>query len=313
MTANASPSTGSAGTMRAPVDVVMPPSDALAAEEVDADEAGDVAGARSGGDIGERARLDDGAVVEDDDAVGQRVGVDGIVGDDEADAIERGEVSAQVATDVAAGAGVEGGEGFVEEQQPGLGGEGTGQRDALRLAAGQGAWAVVGVVGEVDTLEPRHGPGSGIGLAHVAGAQPEGDVLQGGEVGEQQVVLEDDGDGPAFGAHEDVGRRIVEGLAVELDAPVVDGQQPGEAAEQGALAGPVRSEHGDGLAALRGQLDVEEERPDGPPDPGVEAHGVGGRPPPRKRSRKATSTPKDTAISTRLSTIASSGSISLVR
>ena len=250
---------------------------------------------------------------EDDDAVGEGVGVDGVVGDEEADAVEGGEVAAQVAADVAAGAGVEGGERFVEEQQARLGGEGAGQGDALGLAAGQGAGPVVGVVGEPDTLEPGGGAGSGVRLGDAAGAQPEGDVLEGGEVGEQEVVLEDDGDGSAFGADEDVGGRIVERFAVELDAAVVDGQQPGEAAEQGALAGTVRTEHGDGLAALGGQVDVEAERAEGADDPGVEGHAAGGRPPPRKRSRRATSTPKETAMSTRLSTIASSGLISLVR
>ena len=59
MTANVSPSTGSAGTTRAPVGVVMPPSVPLPREEVDADEVGDVAGAGSGGDVGEGAGLDD--------------------------------------------------------------------------------------------------------------------------------------------------------------------------------------------------------------------------------------------------------------
>ena len=94
---------------------------------------------------------------EDDDAVGEGVGVDGVVGDEEADAVERGEVAAQVAADVAAGAGVEGGERFVEEQQAGLGGQGAGEGDALGLPAGQGAGPVAGVVGEPDALEPVAG------------------------------------------------------------------------------------------------------------------------------------------------------------
>ena len=89
---------------------------------------------------------------EDDDAVGEGVGVDGVVGDEQADAVERGEVAAQVAADVAAGAGVEGGERFVEQQEAGLGGQGAGQGDPLGLAAGQGAGPVVGVVGEPDAL-----------------------------------------------------------------------------------------------------------------------------------------------------------------
>ena len=95
-----------------------------------------------GGDLGERAGLDDAPCLEDGDAVGEGVGVDGVVGDEQPDAVERGEVPAQVAADLAAGAGVEGGEGLVEQQQAGLGGEGPGQGDALGLAAGErrGRW-----------------------------------------------------------------------------------------------------------------------------------------------------------------------------
>ena len=147
--------------MRPPVAVVIVPSAPVPREQVDADEVGDVPGPGSGGDVGERAGLDDAARFEDDDAVGEGVGVDGVVGDEEADAVERGEVAAQVAADVAAGAGVEGGERLVEQQQAGLGGQGAGQGDALGLAAGQGAGPVAGVVGEPDALEPVRGAARG--------------------------------------------------------------------------------------------------------------------------------------------------------
>ena len=82
----------------------------------------------------------------------------------------------------------------------------------------------------------------GVRLGDAAGAQSEGDVLERGQVGEQEVVLEDDGDGAAFGADEHVGGGVVERFAVELDAAAVDRQQSGEAAEQRGLAGSVGSE-----------------------------------------------------------------------
>ena len=171
----------------------------------------------------------------------------------------------------------------------------------------------MGVVGETDPFEPGCGASTGLGLGDVAGAQPEGDVLQRRQVGEQQVVLEHDGNGTSLRDDERAGRRVVERFTVEFDGSVVDRQQPGEAAEQRRLAGAVGAEYGDGFAALGGQIDVEAKRTEGADDAGIERHGVGGRPPPRNRSRRATSTPKDTAINTRLNTIASSGSISLVR
>ena len=315
MTAKASPRTGSAGTMRPPVGVVITPSLARAGEQVHADEVGDVAGTGLGGDVGERSGLDHPAGFEDDHPVGQGIGVDGVVGDEQPDPVEGGQVTAEVAAHVAAGADVEGGQRFVEQQQPWLGGQGPGERDALGLTAGQGSRAVAGVVGEPDPLEPGRGVGAGLDLGDAAGAQTEGDVLQRGQVGEQQVVLEDDGDRSLLGDHEGVGGRFVEDLAVELDAPLVDRQQPGQTAEHSALAGPVGSEHGDGLAALGGQVDVQPEPAERAVDACSQRHAVGAvaRPPPRKRSRRPTRTPKDTAISTRLNTIASSGLTSFLR
>ncbi len=313
MTAKTGPSTWSAGMIVPPVVVDDGAVAAGAGEQVDADEVGDVAGAGVGSDVGQGAGLDDATSFEDDDAVGEGVGVDRVVGDEEAHAVEGGEVAAQVPADVTAGAGVEGGERLVEEQQARLGGQGAGQGDALGLAAGEGAGPVGGVVGEPDTLEPGGGAGSGVRLGDAAGAEAEGDVLQRGQVGEQEIVLEDDGDGAVFGADEHVGGGVVERFAVEVDAAAVDRQEPGEAAEQGGLAGTVGAEHGDGFATLGGDVDVEPERAEGVDDPGLEGHAAGGRPPPRNRSRRATSTPNETAMSTRLKTIASSGSISLVR
>ena len=54
---------GRRGRSRPPVAVVIAPSCAGAGEQVDADEVGDVAGAGLGGDVGERAGLDDAAVL----------------------------------------------------------------------------------------------------------------------------------------------------------------------------------------------------------------------------------------------------------
>ena len=50
---------------------------------------------------------------------------------------------------------VEGGQGLVEKQEPGRGGERAGQGDALALAAGQGRDAAVLVAGQADQLEQR--------------------------------------------------------------------------------------------------------------------------------------------------------------
>ena len=49
--------------------------------------------------------------------------------------MEGGEVTAEVAANVAASTGVEGGEGFIEQEQAWLGCQGASQGDALGLAA----------------------------------------------------------------------------------------------------------------------------------------------------------------------------------
>ena len=97
--------------------------------------------------------------------------------------------------------------------------------------------------------------------------------------------------------------------------PASIGKQPGEAAEARGLAGAVRSEHGDDLARLGVELDVEVEAAERAARCGRRGvmPVVRGVPPPSNRSRRPTSTANDTATSTRLSMIASSGLASLAR
>ena len=252
---------------------------------------------------------------EDDDAVGEGVGVDGVVGDEEADAVERGEVAAQVAADVAAGAGVEGGERLVEEEQRAARwpGRGRGRRAGPGRRTGRGAGGGRGRRARRARARPRprRGPrpwrcrGRAARRRRSRGRSGWG---TGGSPGRRRrpVVAR-------------AGRRrrragSSSGSPSSSMRPVVDRQQPGEAAEQRALAGAVGTEDGDGLAALRRSRSTS--RRNVPRVRTIRASRVMrpvAAPPPRNRSRRATSTPKETAMSTRLSTIASSGSISLVR
>ena len=94
--------------------------------------------------------------------------------------------------------------------------------------------------------------------------------------------------------------------------PLVEGQEPGEAAEHGALPGPVRPEEGHHLSWLDRQLDIEMESTERPHDVRPQRHAAGA-PPPRNRSRKPTSTANETQTSTMLSMTASSGFVSLAR
>ena len=204
-------------------------------------------------------------------------------------------------------------ERLVEQQQPGLGRERTRQRDTLRLAARQRDRTVRGMVREADALEPPHRPRTRLGPRHPAGAHPERDVLERRECREQEVVLEHDANRPSLGRHEHADRRVIEELAVELDASGVDGQQAGEAAERSRLSRAVRPEEGDRLTAPGADVELEMEPTQRAPHLRLQGHGAGGWPLPRNRSRSATSTPNETAMSTRLNTIASSGLVSFAR
>jgi hypothetical protein len=194
-------------------------------------------------------------VLDDDEAVGEDDGVERIVGHEHAGAGERREVPAQLGAHPHARAGVERGEGLVQQQQPGLGGEGAGKGDALRLPPGEGAGLGLDLIGEADPGEPLARPGARVGPVVAARPQSEGDVVEGAEAGEEQVVLEHEPDRPLRGGHERVGGGIVEHDAVELDAPAVERAQPGDRPQGGGLAGAVGPEERHDLAVVDLQVD----------------------------------------------------------
>ncbi len=88
-----------------------------AAVEVEADQPGDVVGARLGGDGGGVALLHDRAVLDDDEPVGQHERVERIVRDEQRRARVLGEMALQLGAGVEAGTGVQRGQRLVEQQQ----------------------------------------------------------------------------------------------------------------------------------------------------------------------------------------------------
>ena len=178
----------------------------LTGEQVEPDKIGDVVGAGPRRHVGERALLGDRAVFEDDDTVGQCVGVDRVVRDEQPHAVERLEVPPEVAAHVASRAGVEGGERLVEQQHAGVAGEGACECDALLLPARERRWSGRGRAVEADALQPVRRLRSSIVLRRPGGPQPERHVLERRHVLEQQVVLEHHADRPAVGRHEHVRR-----------------------------------------------------------------------------------------------------------
>ena len=185
------------------------------------------------GDVGRGALLDDPAVLDDDQPVGQHHGVQRVVRDQDGDGLELGQVAPELGADLQAGAGVQGGQRLVEEQQPGAGGQGAGEGDALGLAAGQPARLGAGVVGEAHAVQPLGGLRAGLRLGRAVAARAEGHVVQGGEVREEQVVLEDDADRAGL------RRRTVQRRAVQPQMAAGERGQPGQRAQGGGLARAV--------------------------------------------------------------------------
>ena len=95
---------------------------------------------------------------------------------------------------------VQGAGGLVEEHDFRFHGQGPGDGDALLLAAGEVAGAVVGAFGEADLGEAAAGAFPGFGLGHALDApEGQGHVLQGGVVREEVEVLEDHADAGCAG------------------------------------------------------------------------------------------------------------------
>ena len=130
--------------------------------------------------------------------------------------------------DLGAGAAVEVAGGLVGEDDLRPAGEGPGHGDALLLAAGELARAVLQAVAEADgvddLVEPRL-----VGLA-AGQVHRERDVLEGGERRHQVEGLEDEADPvpPQLGERLVVERGEV-GVADEAPGPPVSVVEPGEA------------------------------------------------------------------------------------
>ena len=140
-------------------------------------------------------------------------------------------------------------------------------------------------------------------LVDAACPKAERHVLQHAHVREQEILLEHHATRTKLRSDEDARRGVVDDLTRDRDRSTFDRQQPGKASQDGGLAGPVRPKHGDDLTRRGVEPHVEVQRSTGDHDVGAQRHVVNS-PPPNHRSRRATSTAKDTATISKASTIA---------
>ena len=126
--------------------------------------------------------------------------------------------------------------------------ERAGEGDALFLAAGELGGKAVAFGGELDEFESAQG--AGFGVLGAALAESEFDVAEGGEMGEEGVVLEDGADVAL------VGFEVVDGGAVEHDFAGGGLFEAADHAEGGGFAAAGGAEEGVETAAFESEGNV---------------------------------------------------------
>ncbi len=221
-------------------------------EGTGAEELADEAGAGAFVEGAGVAELFDAPGAEDGEAIAEDEGFLLVVGDVEEGDAEVALESAEFDLKLLAELEIEGGERFVEEQDPGSVDERPGEGDALLLAAGQ----LVGATSrEIADLDEGHGfvdAAVEFGTGHALHAQPEGEVVADVEMREEGVGLEDGVDGAPVGGD---GKGVE---AVEPELTGVGEVESGDEAEEGGLAAAGGAEEGEELAGGDGEADVVE-------------------------------------------------------
>jgi len=196
---------------------------------------------------------DDFAGFELEDAVGQ-AGLFGTVGDPDAGEVVLSDEAKDEVFDGLAVGGVEGGSGFVEEQEFGLIGEGADEGDALGFSAGERGGVSGCVAGEADFFE--HGVDL-FGIerdALLSGA--EGDV--GGDgTGKEVWALHDESDAAAQVGGPD-GLCV---LTVEMDDAGGGFLEAIEQAQEGTFACAAGAGDGEDFGGENLEADVGKDRP----------------------------------------------------
>ena len=126
--------------------------------------------------------------------------------------------------------GVEGGEGFVEQEHAGPRHEGTREGDPLLLPAAELVGVALAVLAEAHQVQRLLGPAAAILRRDLAHPQPELDVLHHGQVWEEGVLLEHHAEVTPIGR--DTGHVLVR----DVDGARGDLLEAGEAPERGGLA-----------------------------------------------------------------------------
>ena len=188
-----------------------------------------------------RPELEDPAVDDDADAVGQRGRVLEVVRDEQRRQPQLGQQLGELAADDVARVRVERRERLVEQEHRRVARERPRERDPLPLAAGEVARPRLREVRDPEALE------------QLVDALPaaEGDVAAHVEVRKERVLLEDEPDRAALRRQVDAGVRVEPRLGAQRDPPPLRPQQPGDRAQHARLPRSRRPDERERLAPER--------------------------------------------------------------
>ena len=183
------------------------------------------------------------------DAVGDGEGFGDIVGDHDGAGFHRlGDLADEFGDD-GEGDGVQSGEGLVVQDEVGVQGDGAREGDAPCHSAGEFGGMQQGGAAQPDGLEFEQGEvaDGGEGEAGVL-AHGEGDIVQGGEVGEQAVELEHHSDFAAEAVEFQAGH-IGEVVSEDADFVGFGGEElPADVAQEGGFSAAAAAHDGDDFA-----------------------------------------------------------------
>ena len=168
--------------------------------------------------------------------------------------------------------GVEAGHRLIQQGEPRLGDEGPGHLQALLVAIRQDCRRQPRLVGQAEGIQGLQGgePEAALPVAQTGkaeqglaqgvagqGGQAAEDVVQNREAGKEAQVLEGAGD-PQTG--DAVSRQAGDIDAVKENFTAIGPDNPGEAVDQGGLAGAVRPDEGRNLAFCGPETNLREGR-----------------------------------------------------
>ena len=202
------------------------------------------------------ALADEAALIEDEDEVGLLDSADALGDDDDGGLFGNG---FEVGADFLVGLVVEGGEAVVENVDCGVFGDGTGDTEALFLAAGEVGAGLgdFGVIFLVELVDKLGGFGYSGGSFHLLVGDVGGTVLDVASdgAGEEVGTLGDEADA----AHEVVLAVVFDVDAAQEDFAFADVVEAGDEMADGGFAGAGGADDGGGLAGLGGEADVFED------------------------------------------------------